>query len=123
MNWLTDYFAQRTPELCLSLAAWPPLRLGPEGPVPQSLRCLPYPGATLVLPARGTDFPRRTDHRIAGMLRDAQPHGFAGDRVGTQCGWRRFLRIGEDLCAVVLQPRLPRHDQRLALVCSGVFGR
>ncbi|WP_321915663.1 MULTISPECIES: hypothetical protein [unclassified Paraburkholderia] len=48
MNWLTDYFAQRTPELCLSLAAWPPLRLGPEGPIPQSPRCLPYPGATLV---------------------------------------------------------------------------
>jgi hypothetical protein len=48
MNWLADYFSQRTPELCLSLAAWPPLRLGPEGPIPQSPRCLPYPGATLV---------------------------------------------------------------------------
>ncbi|WP_321924685.1 hypothetical protein [Paraburkholderia guartelaensis] len=48
MNWLADYFAQHTPELCLSLAAWPPLRLGPEGPIPQLPRCLPYPGATLI---------------------------------------------------------------------------
>ncbi|SDD15453.1 hypothetical protein [Paraburkholderia lycopersici] len=48
MNWLADYFAQRTPALSISLAAWPPLRLGPEGPVLQSPRCLPYPGATLV---------------------------------------------------------------------------
>ncbi|HEY4803591.1 MAG TPA: hypothetical protein VIH96_13335 [Paraburkholderia sp.] len=53
MNWLADYFAQRTPALCLSLAAWPPLRLGPEGPVPQSPRCLPYPGATLVFRPAG----------------------------------------------------------------------
>ncbi len=62
MNWLTDYFAQRTPELCLSLAAWPPRRL-------------PYP-------ACGTDFPRRPDHRVAGMLRNAQSHIFASDRMG-----------------------------------------
>ncbi|HTR05945.1 MAG TPA: hypothetical protein VMJ11_04650 [Paraburkholderia sp.] len=48
MKWLADYFAQRTPTLCISLAAWPPLRLGPEGPVVRAPRCLPYPGATLV---------------------------------------------------------------------------
>lgn len=53
MNWLADYFSQRTSELCLSLAAWPPLRLGPEGPITQPPRCLPYPGATLVFRPAG----------------------------------------------------------------------
>lgn len=48
MNWLAEYFSQKTASLCLSMWAYPPLILGPEGPAIQQTHSLPYPGATLV---------------------------------------------------------------------------
>jgi hypothetical protein len=48
MNWLAEYFSQKTASLCLSMWAYPPLILGPEGPAVQRVHALPYPGATLV---------------------------------------------------------------------------
>lgn len=48
MNWLAEYFSRRTPVLNISMWAYPPLRLGPEGPVAQKPHCLPYPGVELV---------------------------------------------------------------------------
>lgn len=48
MNWLAEYFAQRTTPLTLSLSAHPPLEIGPDGPVTQPIYALPYPGAELV---------------------------------------------------------------------------
>ncbi|SDI35038.1 hypothetical protein [Paraburkholderia phenazinium] len=53
MNWLGEYFAQRTSPLTLSLWAHPPLVLGPDGPVAQPAFALPYPGVPLEFtPAR-----------------------------------------------------------------------
>lgn len=49
MNWLAEYFAQRTSPLTLSLWAQPPLVLGPDGPVAQPTYALPYPGVQLAL--------------------------------------------------------------------------
>ncbi|ANB77932.1 hypothetical protein AYM40_35750 (plasmid) [Paraburkholderia phytofirmans OLGA172] len=49
MNWLAEYFAQRTSPLTLSLWAHPPLVLGPDGPVAQPAYVLPYPGVQLAL--------------------------------------------------------------------------
>lgn len=49
MNWLAEYFAQRTSPLTLSLWAQPPLVLGPDGPVAQPAFVLPYPGVQLAL--------------------------------------------------------------------------
>lgn len=48
MNWLAEYFSQKTASLCMSMWAYPPLILGPEGPAVQPVHALPYPGATLV---------------------------------------------------------------------------
>ncbi|MBB5428967.1 hypothetical protein OKW33_006178 [Paraburkholderia atlantica] len=48
MNWLAEFFSQKTASLALSMWAYPPLILGPEGPAPQQIHTLPYPGATLV---------------------------------------------------------------------------
>jgi hypothetical protein len=48
MNWLSEYFAQRTSPISVSLWAHPPLVLGPDGPIAQPVYYLPYPGATLV---------------------------------------------------------------------------
>ncbi|MDR6203922.1 hypothetical protein [Paraburkholderia graminis] len=48
MNWLAEYFVQQTKSLTLSLWAYPPLALGPDGPVARAAHCLPYPGAQLV---------------------------------------------------------------------------
>lgn len=48
MNWLAEYFSQKTASLCLSMWAYPPLILGPEGPSVQPAHALSYPGATLV---------------------------------------------------------------------------
>ncbi|MPV68365.1 hypothetical protein [Burkholderia sp. BE17] len=48
MNWLSEYFAQRTSPLSLSLWAHPPLVLGPDGPVCRPPHSLPYPGVELV---------------------------------------------------------------------------
>lgn len=47
MNWLAEYFSSRTPVLNISMWAYPPLLLGPEGPVAQKPHCLPYPGVEL----------------------------------------------------------------------------
>ena len=47
MNWLAEYFAQRTSPLALSLWAHPPLVLGPDGPIAQPAYALPYPGVQL----------------------------------------------------------------------------
>ncbi|MGF6697291.1 hypothetical protein OKW38_001903 [Paraburkholderia sp. MM5496-R1] len=48
MNWLTEYFAQQTKSLTISLWAYPPLALGPDGPVTRPAHSLPYPGVQLV---------------------------------------------------------------------------
>lgn len=48
MNWLAEYFARRTSPLTLSLWAYPPLVLGPDGPIAQPAYVLPYPGVQLV---------------------------------------------------------------------------
>ncbi|KVE91942.1 hypothetical protein WJ01_25930 [Burkholderia vietnamiensis] len=48
MNWLAEYFAQRTSPLALSMWAHPPLALGPDGPVCREPYRLPYPGVELV---------------------------------------------------------------------------
>ncbi|WP_232445524.1 hypothetical protein [Burkholderia ubonensis] len=74
MNWLSEYFAQRTRSLFLSMWAYPPLVLGPDGPVAPPAYCLPYPGVRLVLTPgdkvrRGElteDLPARYD--AAGLL-------------------------------------------------------
>ena len=47
MNWLAEYFSRKTPVLNIALWAYPPLLLGPEGPVAQKPHCLPYPGVEL----------------------------------------------------------------------------
>ncbi len=47
MNWLAEYFTQRTSPLNLSLWAYPPLTLGPDGPAAEAPYALPYPGVTL----------------------------------------------------------------------------
>lgn len=49
MNWLAEYFSQNTASLSLSMWAYPPLVLGPEGPSVQQPHALAYPGATLML--------------------------------------------------------------------------
>jgi hypothetical protein len=49
MNWLAEYFSQNPASLYLSMWAYPPLVLGPEGPTVQQPHALAYPGATLVL--------------------------------------------------------------------------
>jgi hypothetical protein len=51
MNWLAEYFSRRTPVLNISMWAYPPLLLGPEGPVAQKPHCLPYPGVELAFSA------------------------------------------------------------------------
>ncbi|KWK49257.1 hypothetical protein WT81_30450 [Burkholderia stagnalis] len=48
MNWLSEYFAQRTSPLSLSMWVHPPLVLGPDGPVASPTYCLSYPGVNLV---------------------------------------------------------------------------
>ncbi|MFX1764977.1 hypothetical protein PWP93_20790 [Paraburkholderia sp. A1RI-2L] len=48
MNWLAEYFSRRTPVVNMSMWVYPPLLLGPEGPVAQQPHCLPYPGVELV---------------------------------------------------------------------------
>ncbi|WP_175948323.1 hypothetical protein [Burkholderia pyrrocinia] len=48
MNWLSEYFAQRTSPLSLSLWAHPPLELGPDGPICREPYRLPYPGVELI---------------------------------------------------------------------------
>jgi hypothetical protein len=47
MNWLAEYFAQRTSPLTLALWAYPPLLVGPEGPVAPPAYALCYPGVQL----------------------------------------------------------------------------
>jgi hypothetical protein len=47
MNWLAEYFAQRTGPLTLGLWAFPPLRVGPEGPTAPPAYVLSYPGVQL----------------------------------------------------------------------------
>jgi hypothetical protein len=47
MNWLAEYFAQRTGPLTLGLWAYPPLLVGPEGPVAAPAYVLRYPSAQL----------------------------------------------------------------------------
>jgi hypothetical protein len=47
MNWLAEYFSHRTPVINLSMWAFPPPLLGPDGPVEQKPFCLPYPGVEL----------------------------------------------------------------------------
>ncbi|WP_233839078.1 hypothetical protein [Paraburkholderia sp. ZP32-5] len=78
MNWLEEYFSQKTASLCLSMWAYPPLVLGPEGPANQQVHALPYPGATLVFTPgervqRGNfeyELPARFDLRHASSDRD-----------------------------------------------------
>ncbi|MBP0593444.1 hypothetical protein J8I87_27865 [Paraburkholderia sp. LEh10] len=54
MNWLTEYFAQGTRKLNLSLWAYPPAVIGPDGPIVQSAAlCAPYPGIELVFTPAG----------------------------------------------------------------------
>jgi hypothetical protein len=48
MNWLSEYFAQGTKTLNLSLWIYSPAVLGPDGPVVQPVQCVPYPGIELV---------------------------------------------------------------------------
>ncbi len=48
MNWLAQYFEQRTSRLTLSLWAYPPLVIGPDGPIAKPAFALGYPGAELV---------------------------------------------------------------------------
>ncbi|AOI61548.1 MULTISPECIES: hypothetical protein [Burkholderia cepacia complex] len=74
MNWLSEYFAQRTSPLSLSLWAHPPLALGPDGPICREPYRLPYPGVELVFtPAEAVErggktytLPARYDSR--GLL-------------------------------------------------------
>lgn len=47
MNWLAQYFEQRTSCLTLSLWAYPPLVIGPVGPMSRPVVELRYPGAEL----------------------------------------------------------------------------
>lgn len=71
MNWLAEYFSHRTPVLNISLWAYPPLLLGPDGPVEREPFCLPYPGVELAFSPgeevrRGTrsdEVPARYDMR------------------------------------------------------------
>ncbi len=54
MNWLTEYFAQGTRTLNLSLWAYPPAVMGPDGPIVQSAAlCARYPGVELVFSPAG----------------------------------------------------------------------
>ncbi|WP_233853640.1 hypothetical protein [Paraburkholderia sp. HD33-4] len=90
MNWLAEYFSHKTASLCLSMWAYPPLILGPEGPAAQPVHALPYPGATLVftsgerverggleyeLPAR-FDLERVSDPRAVDLDRPLQTSPF-----------------------------------------------
>ncbi|TDV03067.1 hypothetical protein [Paraburkholderia caballeronis] len=47
MDWLAEFFRQKTATINLSLWAYPPLALGPDGPVAPQGYCLPYPGVPL----------------------------------------------------------------------------
>jgi len=51
MNWLAEFFAQRTSPLSLSLWAYPPLLVGPDGPVAAPLHASGYPGIALTFTA------------------------------------------------------------------------
>ncbi|ALP67129.1 hypothetical protein [Paraburkholderia caribensis] len=54
MNWLTEYFAQGTRTLNLSLWAYSPAVMGPDGPIVQpAALCAPYPGIELVFSPAG----------------------------------------------------------------------
>ncbi|MEM5365833.1 hypothetical protein V4C53_07275 [Paraburkholderia azotifigens] len=54
MNWLTEYFAQETRTLNLSLWAYPPAVMGPDGPIVQSAALYaPYPGIELTFSPAG----------------------------------------------------------------------
>jgi hypothetical protein len=90
MNWLAEYFSHRTPVLNISMWAFPPPLLGPEGPVAQKPYCLPYPGIELAFSPgedtlRGTrsyEVPARYDMResdpakIREMARRLEDHAF-----------------------------------------------
>ena len=51
MNWLGEYFAQRAGPLTLGLWAFPPLLVGPEGPVAAPVYVLRYPDVQLAYTA------------------------------------------------------------------------
>lgn len=53
MNWLSEYFAQGTRTLNLSLWVYQPAVLGPDGPVVQAPLSMPYPGIELVYSPAG----------------------------------------------------------------------
>ena len=53
-NWLTEYFAQGTKTLNLSLWVYPPAVMGPDGPIVQpAALCAPYPGIELAFSPAG----------------------------------------------------------------------
>jgi hypothetical protein len=64
MNWLTEYFAQATPTLNLTIWAFQPAVLGPDGPIIEPVIALPYPGIELAYCA--ADEVRRGD-RVYGL--------------------------------------------------------
>ncbi|RQT52436.1 hypothetical protein [Burkholderia cepacia] len=81
MNWLSEYFAQHTSPLSLSIWAHPPLAVGPDGPVCREPYRLPYPGVEMVYTPAGTvecggriyTLPARYDARwtrAGGILHD-----------------------------------------------------
>ncbi|WP_293036437.1 hypothetical protein [Paraburkholderia sp.] len=80
MNWLEEYFSHRTPVLNVSIWAYPPLLIGPDGPVAQKPYCLPYPGAELVFRPgedarhgmRSYEVPARYDMRDANPFRNLE---------------------------------------------------
>jgi hypothetical protein len=87
MNWLAEYFSRRTPVLNISMWAYPPLLLGPEGPAAQKPHCAPYPGIELVFSPgdevqRGTltyDLPARYEMREPASLHARErAHGADG---------------------------------------------
>lgn len=89
MNWLAEYFSRRTPVLNISMWAYPPLLLGPEGPVAQQPHCLPYPGVELAFRpgeevrrgSRSDEIPARYDMRELETSRRREMAQGADDQV------------------------------------------
>lgn len=73
MNWLAEYFAKKTATINVSLWAWPPLGIGPDGPVAARVCCLPYPGVELAFAAETTVERQGVPWTLPASWRSTQP--------------------------------------------------
>ncbi len=92
MNWLAEYFSRRTPVLNISMWAYPPLLLGPDGPAAQKPYCLPYPGVELAF-SPGEDVRRGTrSDEIPARYEMHAPEALPTPETAPNAEGREFFR-------------------------------